>query len=67
MTYLKLGFAWAGPSVTEERDECGTLRLLRVVVLRAICVGQLDPSVIVRKFGVKLAEIPGAQPTVETH
>lgn len=48
VSYLKLGFARAGSSVTEERDVCGTLRVLLVVVLRPVFVGQLDQSVVVR-------------------
>lgn len=66
VTYLKLGFARAGPSVTEERDVRGTLRVLLVVILRTVPVGQLDQSVVVRQLRVKLAEIPRTQPTDET-
>lgn len=45
---------------------CGTLRVLLVVVLRAISVGQLDHAIIVRKPGVELAEIPRACAAAET-
>lgn len=44
----------------------GTLRVLLVVILRTVSVGQLDQSVIVRQLRVKLAEIPRIQPTDET-
>lgn len=36
-----------------------------VVVLRTVSVGQLDHAIIVRKLGVKLAEIPRACATAE--
>lgn len=44
---------------------CGALRVLHVVVLRAVSVGQLDHAIIIRKLGVKLAEIPRACATAE--
>lgn len=44
---------------------CGTLRMPFVVVLRTVSVGQLDHAIIVRKLGVKLAEIPRACATAE--
>lgn len=65
MRYLKLWFSWTSLSVTEEGNVCGTLRVLLVVVLRAVSVGQLDHAIIVRKLGVKLAEIPRACATAE--
>lgn len=58
MRYLKLWFPWTSVSVTEEGNVCGALRVLLVVVPRAISVGQLDHAIIVRKPGVELAEIP---------
>lgn len=63
--YLKLWFSWTSLSVTEEGNVCGTLRVPFVVVLRAVSVGQLDHAIIVRKLGVKLAEIPRACATAE--
>lgn len=45
---------------------CGTQRVLLVVVLRAIFVGQLDHAIIVRKPGVELAEIPRVCAAAET-
>lgn len=66
MRYLKLWFSWTSLSVTEEGDVCGTQRVVLVVVLRAVSVGQLDHAIIVGKPGVKLAEIPRACATAET-
>ena len=62
--YLELWLAEAGVAVAEEGDEGGAQRVLLVVVLGAVGVGQLDQAVVVRQARVEVPQTPRAGPTV---
>lgn len=64
--YLEFWLSSASLRVTEEGDKCGSERVLFVVVLRAVTVGQLDQAVVVRQPGVRFTETPRAEEAVIT-
>lgn len=58
---LELGVSGSGLGVTEEGDERGAQRVLLVVVLGAVAVGQLDQAVVVGQVRVRLPQTPRAE------
>lgn len=64
--YLEFRVSSSGLWVTEEGDDSGSQRVLSVVVLGAVSVGELDQAVVVRQPRVCLSKTPGADEETQT-
>lgn len=59
--YLELWASCSSLRVAQEGDEGGSEGVVRIVVLGAFAVGQLDQAVVIGQVGVRLTQTPGAE------